>query len=97
MKKGGGAFEFQLALGEDRAADAHWVVIGEVVEGMQLVDDLGKVPVNRKTLRDGYRNVGKVIGDSRANLDVRCVCWTPFVSSAVLVGAWSLTVDTFSF
>lgn len=70
VKRGGGQFEFCIALAEDHLLDESNLVIGRVVDGMPLLQLLANVPTNRKTIRDGYRNVGKLIGDSRANVDV---------------------------
>lgn len=75
----GGSFEFSLMLAPDQAMDEQNLVIGRVVEGMDVVERLGKVPTNRKTIRDGYRSLGKAIGDARAKVDV---CTTePQISS----------------
>lgn len=68
----GGSFEFCLLLAEDLTLDESNLVVGRVVDGMNIVNDLGKVPTNRKTIRDGYRSVGKAIGDPRAKIDVSC-------------------------
>lgn len=65
---GGGTGEFRLILGDQDTEG--WIAVGEVVEGQDVLEKMGKVPVNRKTIRDGYRNVGKAIGDARANVDV---------------------------
>lgn len=66
----GGSFEFSISATPDPDVDEESTVIGYVVEGMEVVDQLVKVPTNRKTIRDGYRNIGKAIGDPRANVQV---------------------------
>lgn len=74
----GGSFEFSISATPDPDVDEESTVIGYVVDGMDVVDQLVKVPTNRKTIRDGYRNIGKAIGDPRANVQVsfsvRLVC-----------------------
>lgn len=69
VEKGGG-FEFVITAKPDPALDETNIVIGEVVDGMDLVNTLVNVPINRKTIRDGYRSVGKAIGDPRAKVQV---------------------------
>lgn len=71
VKKGGG-FEFLVGAEECRLWDDDWLVVGEVLDGVDLLQRMVRVPVNRKTIRDGYRSVGRAIGDARANVDVRC-------------------------
>lgn len=66
----GGSFEFSISATPDPDVDEESTVIGYVVEGMDVVDQLVKIPTNRKTIRDGYRNIGKAIGDPRANVQV---------------------------
>lgn len=77
VKKGGGAFEFVIAFNEDQALDEEHIVIGRVMDGFSVLDALEKVPVTKKTSRDGFRKVGKAIGDARAKVDVR-PCHTMF-------------------
>ena len=67
----GGSFEFSIMLDSCPEMDNDHIVIGRVVDGMDVVKKLEKVPINQKTIRDGYRNIGKAIGDARANVDVR--------------------------
>ncbi|KAI0562292.1 cyclophilin type peptidyl-prolyl cis-trans isomerase [Gracilaria domingensis] len=78
----GGSFEFSVLLAPDAELDESHLVIGRVVDGMNVIDVLGKVPTNRKTIRDGYRNIGRAIGDARAKVDVRYPVH-PFLISCV--------------
>lgn len=71
VRRGGGRFEFDIALAEDKRLDKENVVIGRVVGGEEVLEMLGKVPTTQKTARDGFRGVGRVIGDVRAKVDVR--------------------------
>ncbi|CAN8066366.1 unnamed protein product [Agarophyton chilense] len=66
----GGSFEFSVLLAPDAELDSTHLVIGRVVDGMNVVQVLGNVPTNRKTNRDGFRNIGKAIGDARAKVDL---------------------------
>ena len=47
MRRGGGDFEFVLTAGANPALDAERVVIGEVLEGRALLDELVALPVRR--------------------------------------------------
>lgn len=74
-RRGGGAFEFVVTTGPGAVDDggvleSENIVIGRVLEGMETVAILNQVPTNQKTARDGFRKVGKVIGDGRAKLDL---------------------------
>lgn len=71
VKRGGGAFEFSVSLAADAGLNQTNIVIGKVLEGMDVVQALGQVPTNQKTVRDGFRSVGRAIKDSRATIDVR--------------------------
>lgn len=71
LKRGGGAFEFSIALATVHELDADNIVVGRVLQGDEVLERLGNVPTNKKTVRDGFRSVGKVIGDARAKVDVR--------------------------
>ncbi len=73
VRRGGGKFEFDIALAPDTALDESNIVIGRVVGGEDVVQMLANVPTTQKTSRDGFRNVGKMIGDARAKVDVRAV------------------------
>lgn len=66
----GGSLEFILTAAPQPLLDDTNVVIGEIVDGMNVLDKLVQVPTNRKTIRDGYRSLGRAIGDSRANVQV---------------------------
>jgi peptidylprolyl isomerase len=73
VRRGGGAFEFSInpqpaEVGSE--LDLEDIVIGLVLEGMDTIEAINRVPTNQKTPRDGFRKVGKVIGDGRAKLDV---------------------------
>lgn len=68
--KRGGSFEFNVLLDADSTLDDQSIVIGRIVDGMDVIQRLSKVPTNKKTNRDGFRNVGKAIGDARAKVDV---------------------------
>jgi cyclophilin family peptidyl-prolyl cis-trans isomerase len=73
VRRGGGAFEFSVnpqpaEVGSE--LDLEDIVIGRVLEGMDTIEAINRVPTNQKTPRDGFRKVGKVIGDGRAKLDV---------------------------
>lgn len=46
------------------------LVIGKVIDGIEVVDALVQIPTNQKTIRDGYRQLGKAIGDPRAKVPV---------------------------
>jgi cyclophilin family peptidyl-prolyl cis-trans isomerase len=74
VRRGGGAFEFTItpapAAGGGQL-DQENIVIGRVLEGMDAIQAMNSVPTNQKTVRDGFRKVGRVIGDGRAKLDVR--------------------------
>lgn len=73
IRRGGGQFEFTItpnAAPEGSLLDQENLVIGRVLEGMDAIAALDVVPTNQKTARDGFRNVGKVIGDGRAKLDL---------------------------
>lgn len=66
----GGSFEFGILAQPMPELDQDNIVIGHVVDGMDVVNQLVNVPTNRKTIRDGYRKIGKAIGDARANVQV---------------------------
>lgn len=67
----GGSFEFCILTKSEPQLDVEGrVIIGKVIEGMDVVNELVQIPTNKKTIRDGFRNVGKGIGDSRANVQV---------------------------
>lgn len=85
VKKGGGKFEFIITPNGSSAAslDGENVVIGRVLEGLPIVATLDKAPTNQKTPRDGFRKVGRLIGDGRAKLDVSrkvSALWFPLSS-----------------
>lgn len=69
----GGNFEFAILAQPMPELNETNIVVGRVVNGMETVEKLVNVPTNKKTIRDGYRKIGKVIGDARANVPVR---WT---------------------
>jgi cyclophilin family peptidyl-prolyl cis-trans isomerase len=76
VRKGGGEFEFTITPSAQTNAsgarlNSENIVIGRVLEGMDIIDAMNSVPTNQKTVRDGFRNIGKAIGDGRAKLDVR--------------------------
>ncbi len=71
LKRGGGAFEFNITLAKVPELDNNNIVVGRLLEGDEVLERLGNVPTNKKTVRDGFRNVGKAIGDARAKVDVR--------------------------
>lgn len=78
----GGSFEFAILAKPEPDLDSTNTVIGCVVGGMDVVDSLVHIPTNRKTIRDGYRNIGKFIGDPRANVQVSwpgtmCLSFSP--------------------
>lgn len=73
VRRGGGSFEFVVALAADEALDDTNIVIGRVLAGEDVLERLAKVPTTKKTIRDGFRNVGRAIGDARAKVDVRNV------------------------
>lgn len=73
QKRGGGRFEFTITpcpLEVGSQLDEENIVIGRVVSGLDVVEALNQVPTNQKTARDGFRNIGKAIGDGRAKMDV---------------------------
>lgn len=70
---GGGAFEWRVNVGagaaiEPAPGEPETLVFGRVLDGWDVLDAIGGVAVNQKTMRDGFKKVGKVIGDSRANV-----------------------------
>lgn len=71
--KRGGSFEFNVLLDADSTLDEQSIVIGKIVDGMDVIERLSKIPTNKKTNRDGFRNVGKAIGDARAKIDVSII------------------------
>lgn len=72
VKRGGGSFEFVITLAQDNSLDNENLVIGKVIAGdSDVLEKIAAVPTNRKTVRDGFRNVGRAIGDARAKVDVR--------------------------
>lgn len=42
------------------------LVIGRVVEGLELIDTIGALPINPPRYDNAYFNLGKAIGDKRA-------------------------------
>lgn len=80
----GGSFEFAILAKPDVDLDASNTVIGYVVDGMDVVDFLVNIPTNRKTIRDGYRNIGKFIGDPRAKVQVTWPILSHVASSILL-------------
>lgn len=81
----GGSATFSILAEEDRSLDETNLVIGEVIDGMNIVKDMVNVPTNRKTIRDGYRNIGKLIGDSRANVAVSLLSVCVFLMNTPIV------------
>ena len=84
MKKGGGAFEFVITPAANRALDETNVVIGEVVNGLEVVKNMNSVPVRRPANEDEvgsiiwalgaydesrYLAVAKAGGDPRARIE----------------------------
>lgn len=69
----GGNFEFAILAQPMPELNETNIVIGRVVNGMETVEKLVNVPTNKKTIRDGYRKIGQVIGDARANVPVRWI------------------------
>ena len=57
-----------------RALDDDHLVIGRVLDGMDVVERLNQLPVNLPTKRDGLREVGKMLGDPRAR---QSTTWRP--------------------
>lgn len=84
--KRGGSFEFSILLTPDRSLDDEFMVIGVVEEGFDVIDALARVSTNKPTVPDGYRAVGRLIGDSRAKLDVSSLL--PFFSTQPLLTAF---------
>lgn len=71
VKRGGGTFEFLVTLDSDRSLDNDYLVIGKILRDEQdVLAKIASVPTNRKTVRDGFRNVGRAIGDARAKVDL---------------------------
>lgn len=46
MRKGGGSFEFSISTRADPALDAGSIIIGQVLEGMELLERVNTVPTN---------------------------------------------------
>ncbi|GAB0496594.1 hypothetical protein MMPV_007907 [Pyropia vietnamensis] len=70
---GGGAFEWRVNVGsgaeiELSPGEPETLVFGRVLDGWDVLDAIGGVAVNQKTMRDGLKKVGKAIGDSRAKV-----------------------------
>lgn len=66
----GGSLDFSILLEPDTSLDNKYLVIGRVVDGMDVVSRIAKVPTNQRTVRDVYRSVARAIGDPRARVDV---------------------------
>lgn len=47
VRRGGGTFDFGLTTGPDNEADADYVVIGRVLEGMAVLEEMDALPVVR--------------------------------------------------
>lgn len=73
VKRGGGSFEFIITLERDSSLDNDNLVVGKIIgpDSNLVLEKIAQVPTNRKTVRDGFRNVGRAIGDARAKVDVR--------------------------
>ena len=51
VRKGGGSFEFSLTSRSCPLLDKEWLVIGQVLEGMELVERLNTLPTNNYVCR----------------------------------------------
>lgn len=84
MRKGGGAFEFVLTPGPNPSLDESNIIIGEVLAGMDVVEDMATVPVRKPANEDEvgaviwalgaydesrYLAVAKAGGDPRARIE----------------------------
>lgn len=70
MRRGGGAFEFRLLPAANPELDTESIVIGQVIEGLDLLQALNEVPVRQpKVETTVFRALGTVARDPRANED----------------------------
>ena len=70
MRRGGGAFEFALSPRANPSLDAHWVVIGEIMRGQELLEKLNNVPARKPTATGAvYGAAAKASGDVRSRVE----------------------------
>lgn len=70
VKKGGGSFDFTISPKPNPSLDSENVVIGKVISGMNVVDEINKVPTSKEDIigsKGGFSALGKGF-DGRAKL-----------------------------
>jgi len=68
VRRGGGTFEFGVTLQPMPDLDRDYIVIGQVLEGMDVIKRLSRVKyIPPEDLREAFRSVAKAIGDPRAS------------------------------
>ena len=76
VKKGGGDFGWSICAGPNGCSrvgggmDDEMLVIGVVEKGLDIVEKLNEAPTNRKNSSNAFRTIGKIIGDSRAKVQL---------------------------
>jgi len=69
VRRGGGEFEFTVAPGPNAELDATNIVIGRVLDGMDMVERLNGAAVSQGQFLEGaFKFTGGLIGDARAGL-----------------------------
>jgi cyclophilin family peptidyl-prolyl cis-trans isomerase len=70
MRKGGGSFDFTIAPGPNPKLDDSQVIIGKVIDGIEVISDINSVPTSREDVlgsKTAFSSAGKNF-DGRAKL-----------------------------
>lgn len=72
VRRGGGEFEFTIAPAANPELDETNIVVGRVLEGMDLVERLDNAAVSQGQFLEGaFKFTGSIIGDARAALSTQ--------------------------